>query len=150
MRSPASRSLIVLLIVLFGHSQANAQVGSEVSTARKRAQNCDFSGFRPLRMSSEWLRGNTILKRIEPVYPPEAKSKHLQGRVSVRVLVNRKGEVERVCGTGQRLLRSAAEDASLQWLFRTPELNGQKVAYVEATLIFDFVLDKSSGSPSHP
>jgi len=42
---------------------------------------------------------------------------------------------------GNPLLRGAAEEAALQWLFRTPELNGVRIPYIEQTLIFDFVLD---------
>jgi TonB family protein len=136
--------------MLFTCSHANAQGVSREFAAGKRAQNCDFSKLRPLRMSSDWLWRGGIFKRVEPIYPLEARRRHIQGRITVRVLIDRKGEVERTCGTGQRLLRSAAEDAALQWLFRTPALNGQKVMYVEETLVFDFVLDKSSGSISHP
>jgi len=122
--------------------------------AKKRVQNahpnCDFSERGPLRMSSDWLWRGGIVKRVEPTYPPEAKRRHIHGKILVRVLINRNGEVERACGSGERLLRHAAEDAALQWIFRTPELNGEKIAYIEQTLVFDFVLDRPVGSRSDP
>jgi TonB family protein len=81
------------------------------------------------------------VKRVEPVYPLEAKRKHIHGKVSVRVLVNRNGEVEQACGMGQPLLRQAAEDAARQWVLRVPKLNGTRIPYLETTLEFNFVLD---------
>jgi TonB family protein len=90
---------------------------------------------------ADWLSHGGISKRVESVYPPEAKRRHLRGKVSVRVLINRNGEVEQACGMGNPLIRGAAEEAALQWLFRTPELNGVRIPYIEQTLIFDFVLD---------
>jgi TonB family protein len=107
---------------------------------KSRTGNCDFSEYHPLRVA-DWLSHGGISKRVESVYPPEAKRRHLRGKVSVRVLINRNGEVEQACGMGNPLLRGAAEEAALQWLFRTPELNGVRIPYIEQTLIFDFVLD---------
>jgi len=116
---------------------------------KRHARNCDFSELRPLRMS-DWLSHRGIAKRVEPVYPAEAKRRRLQGKISVRVLINRNGEVERACGNGHPLLRNAAEEAALQWLFRIPELNGNRIPYVEETLVFDFTLGGSPTPGAHP
>jgi TonB family protein len=86
-----------------------------------------------------WRGG--IVARIMPEYPEEAIRRHLQDEISVRVLINRDGKVEQACGNGNPALRDAAERAALQWIFRTPELNGEKVPYVQATLYFNFVLN---------
>jgi TonB family protein len=83
-----------------------------------------------------------ISKRVEPTYPSEARRMRLQGKISVRVLINGNGEVEQACGDGHPLLRSAAENAALQWTFRTPKLNGENIPYIQETLVFDFVLDR--------
>jgi TonB family protein len=117
---------------------------------KRQARNCDFSKYRPLRMSSDWLWRGGIAKRVEPIYPSEAKRRRLQGKISVRVLINGNGEVEQACGNGHPLLCNAAEEAALRWVFRTPKLNGEKIPYVQETLVFDFVLDGSSGSRAHP
>lgn len=112
------------------------------------ARNCDFSERHALRIS-DWLSHGGIVKRVEPSYPPEAERRRLHGKVSVRVLINGKGEVEQACGTGHPLLRNAAEEAALQWLFGTPKLNGKRVPYIEETLMFDFVLDRSPTCGAH-
>jgi hypothetical protein len=69
--------------------------------------------------------------------------------VSVRILVNRDGEVEQACGKGQRLLRHAAEDAARQWILLVPELNGKKIPYSETTIEFYFVLDAPLTQTGH-
>jgi hypothetical protein len=63
----------------------------------------------------------------------------------VRVLVNGYGRVEQVCGDGNRILRDAAEDAALKWIFRPPKLNGETIPYIQERLDFNFVLHKANG-----
>ena len=110
-------------------------------------RNCDFTPLHPLRIgSSDWLSRGGIVKRVEPIYPSEAKRKRLNGMISVRVLINGDGQVERACGTGHPLLSEAAERAALQWIFKTPELNGKKIPYIEQTIAFRFVLDEGTDS----
>ena len=108
-------------------------------------RNCDFAQYHPLRMSSDWLWRGGIAKRVEPTYPPEAERKHLQGRISVRVLVNGYGRVEQACGDGNQILRVAAEDAALKWIFRPPRLNGEVIPYIQERLDFNFVLHEANG-----
>ena len=81
------------------------------------------------------------MRRVEPAYPAEAKTRKVVGTVTVRILVAETGEVQRVCGTGPELLRPAAERAAFDWMFNTPTLNGKKVPYVADQLIFKFTLD---------
>ena len=59
-----------------------------------------------------WRGG--IVKRVEPAYPPEARRKRLQGRISVGVLIDGEGRVQEACGDGDRMLRDAAESAARQ------------------------------------
>jgi TonB family protein len=116
-------------------------IGQHNTATRKE---CDFSALHPLLIgSSDWLWRGGIVKRGEPIYPLEAKRKHLRGTIQVRVLIDDEGKVERACGAGQPLLRDAAEHAALQWIFNTPKLNGKAVAYIEQTIAFRFVLDDS-------
>jgi hypothetical protein len=126
-------------VVVRGADTADATL-PELS--REHARNCDFTLHNPLRISSDWLWRGGIIRRIEPDYPSEARRKRLQGKISVRVLINGNGEVEQACGDGHPLLRGAAEDAALQWVFRTPKINGDSIAYLEETLVFNFVLER--------
>ena len=120
-------------------------LATPVTAARltRRTRDCDFRDRHPLQIS-DWLSHGGVVKRVAPIYPADAKRKHLQGKISVRVLINKSGEVDQACGTGPPLLRDAAESAALQWIFRTPELNGEKTPYLQENLVFDFVLDESA------
>ncbi|MBS1214564.1 MAG: hypothetical protein H6R26_3181, partial [Proteobacteria bacterium] len=68
----------------------------------------------------------------------------LQGRVFVTLLISGDGDVEQACAEGPQFLRDAAETAALQWVFRTPRLNGEKIPYIQGSLGFNFVLDGPS------
>jgi TonB family protein len=110
-------------------------------TVHEQTSHCDFSPFKPVRIS-DWLPQG-VIKQVKPVYPLDAKSQSVHGRVLVHVLINLQGEVEQACGTGHPLLTRAAEDAALGWKFRTPLLNGRKFpVYIHEFLSFDFVLDE--------
>ena len=65
------------------------------------------------------------------------------------MLINGNGQVEQACGNGHPLLRNAAEDAALQWVFLAAMLNGEVVPFIQRTLTFEFVLDRSSDHGAH-
>jgi|WetSurMetagenome_2_1015567.scaffolds.fasta_scaffold24918_1 outer membrane biosynthesis protein TonB len=111
---------------------------------RPHVRNCNFSQYHPLRISSDWIWRGGIVKRVEPSYPSEAKRERLQGRVFVTLLISGDGDVEQACAEGPQFLRDAAETAALQWVFRTPRLNGEKIPYIQGSLDFNFVLDGPS------
>lgn len=80
------------------------------------------------------------MKRVDPLYPDEAKPKRIQGQIVVRILIDRNGDVEQACGTGDPMLRKAAEDAAFGWKFRTPRLKSEALPYLQEALTFNFVL----------
>jgi TonB family protein len=112
------------------------------SVKRPSARICDFRPYRPVRISSDWLHRGGVVKRVEPEYPPEAKSAGVHGRIDVRVLINSEGNVEHACGTGDAALLHAAEAAAKGWKFRVPKLNGTPLPYLEEMLALDFVVDR--------
>jgi outer membrane biosynthesis protein TonB len=100
---------------------------------------CDFTAYVPTRIS-DWLpRG--ITKRATPSYPVDARRRGVKGNVSVFILINRQGAVERVCSTGPTELRKAAEAAAVQFRFRRPTINEgiDPFGYIEETLVFNFL-----------
>jgi TonB family protein len=127
---------------------ATGQEAGVRSTPRHVERNCDFTPYRPVRVS-DWLWTGGVVQKAEPDYPEEAKRNGIQGTVVVRVLINGDGAVEMVCGDGtvNALLRTAAEEAAAKWVFRTPELNGQRLPYIAESLTFKFVL-QGSRTPS--
>jgi len=77
--------------------------------------------------------------RVEPVYPPAARSQGLQGMVHVLVTLDLAGHVTQAEALGGReILRPAALDAVRQWSFRPVLRDGHPVyAYTDVTVDFD-------------
>jgi TonB family protein len=74
------------------------------------------------------------------MYPSDARRRGIKGTVSVFILINREGAVERVCSTGPKELRKAAEAAAVKFRFRRPIMNegDDPFEYIQETLVFNF------------
>jgi TonB family protein len=94
-----------------------------------------------------------LVKKVEPVYPLEAKVVRLEGTVVLRAVIDTTGEISSVNAiSGPPLLESAAVDAVKQWQYRPYAVNGQPVE-VETTIQVVFALDGSqlaSKPQKHP
>src|SRR5436305_182589 len=91
-------------------------LGQERDDAKKGCK-CDFSKYNPLILSHPLV--DAAIKTIEPEYPLTAKRANIQGKVEVRILVDRNGNVVEACVVeGHPLLRLAAKSAALQWKFK--------------------------------
>ena len=78
-------------------------------------------------MDSEGIQH--LISHPEPVYPPIAKTLHLQGTVLLHVGVDATGTVTKVDVLGgPPMLRAAAIDAVKKWTYRPFEVNGQAAA----------------------
>jgi TonB family protein len=85
------------------------------------------SGDTIAKLSPEAAQGN-LLQRVEPVYPAQALSKHLQGDVVLHIRTDSEGAVEDVqLVSGSPLLADAAIAAVLQWRFKPHLVNGRPV-----------------------
>jgi TonB family protein len=122
-----------------------------VAVDRPTDAGCDFSAYSTVRIE-QFARG-AIIKRVQPDYPPEAIQAAVEGRVSLKVLVNEKGLVEKACAfDGAQQLRRAAEKAALQWKFKPgyglafirPKTEKNPKNFAEAHIVFEFKLDKTS------
>jgi TonB family protein len=70
----------------------------------------------------------TLSRRVDPVYPPMAKTAHMQGPVELLVEIGKDGSVTQVRRlSGQPILASAAIDAVKQWRYNPAKVNGQPV-----------------------
>lgn len=87
---------------------------------------------------SQGLSGGTLERRVEPVYPPEAYARRLEGQVRLQAVVAEDGTVRELkVIQGDPLLASAAMDAVSQWRYRPYLLNGEPVPMkTDITLIF--------------
>ena len=67
------------------------------------------------------------IRIVAPEYPPAATKKKLEGTVKVRVLVNKRGRVEKVeVVSGPEVFRSNAIAAARQFRFRPGKHEGEK------------------------
>jgi protein TonB len=67
-------------------------------------------------------------KRVNPVYPRQARNMRMTGTVTVEILVDKDGKVTEVGDTqGPTLLKRAAADAVRKWRFRPFERDGEPV-----------------------
>jgi len=92
-----------------------------------------------LRVSQGVLEGS-ILHKVDPQYPQEAKDNRVQGDVVLRILIDEQGNViEAKPMSGPPSLTDAAVDAMMQWKFKPYLLNGEPVQ-VESVFTIRFRL----------
>lgn len=95
------------------------------------------------------MRPGRIIKKVEPVYPPEAKAEKIQGVVVLKIKVDAAGKVAEVTVvSGHEKLTQASVDAVKQWEYEPCTVNGKKVG-AEATVTIRFMLsdDEKEGKP---
>ena len=79
-----------------------------------------------------------IVKRVDPVYPEEAKKKGVAGTVVVEVTIDKLGAAKGVRVTkGDPALAKAVLEAIRQWRWEPHKLNGEAVE-VETTVVVRF------------
>ena len=79
-------------------------------------------------------------QRVSPTYPQLARMSRVSGVVTVYLVVNEKGEVEKVeRADGPAQLQQAAADAARRWKFLPTVVDGQPVR-VTGYLSFNFSL----------
>jgi TonB family protein len=84
-------------------------------------------------------RQPVLVKRTDPVYPPEAKAAGITGMVMLRAKIDKEGRVTDVQAlTGAPVLRQAAIDALTQWRYRPSVINGEPVES-ETQITLNFV-----------
>ncbi len=82
-----------------------------------------------IRVSS--LDPGRLIHMIQPVYPPIAKTAHIEGTVELSAVIGTDGRVRDLSVvSGHPLLRKAAIDAVRQWIYKPPVLNGESVEIV--------------------
>jgi protein TonB len=95
----------------------------------------------PVRVGGGQLHVPTLLRRVEPDYPPLASTAHIHGVVMLETIVNETGTVESVTvlRSAHPLLDRAAIDAVKQWQYSPLLLNGAPTPFV-LTVVLTFNL----------
>jgi TonB family protein len=79
-------------------------------------------------MASQGVSGGSLERKVQPIYPPEARSARLQGTVVLQVVIDEVGEVRNLrTVSGDAVLAQAAIVAVRQWRYQPYRLNGQPV-----------------------
>ena len=95
----------------------------------------------PQRIGGNVMEAN-LLKKIQPVYPPLAKSARVQGTVEFTATISKEGNIENLqLIRGHPLLVNAAKEAVLQWKYRPTMLNGSPVEVI-TDIIVNFTLSQ--------
>ena len=102
--------------------------------------NADESQSKPIRIGGAVAQSNLTAK-LQPVYPPAAKSARIQGTVELEITVTKDGIPAEL-----RVLRSPSDDLSesaleavRQWRYRPTLLNGAPVEIV-STVVVNYTL----------
>jgi TonB family protein len=85
---------------------------------------------------------SSLLYRVEPDYPEQAREKQIEGPVVLQLHINRDGAVEEVKPvSGEALLAQAAGEAVKQWRFKPRAIHGRFVE-METTITLNFRLQR--------
>jgi TonB family protein len=125
-----------------GESAASATSvnGSEVNGSEvRRASSVEPAGV--LELSPEVAEGS-LLYRVEPEYPEEARQRQIEGSVVLDVRTGRDGAVQAAnLVSGQALLADAAIAAVKQWRFKPRMVKGQPVE-MQTKVMLNFRLQR--------
>jgi periplasmic protein TonB len=82
----------------------------------------------------------SLIRKVQPTYPPLAKSARIQGEVVLQAMISKQGTIENLhLLSGHPMLTAAAIDAVRQWRYRPYILNGEPVE-VETQITVNFSL----------
>jgi protein TonB len=82
----------------------------------------------------------SLVRRVQPIYPPLARMARIQGPVVVAAIISRAGTMEHVQAiSGHPMLIPAAVEAVSQWRYKPYILNGEAIE-VETRITVNFLL----------
>jgi protein TonB len=89
--------------------------------------------------TSNMLEGS-LIRRVQPTYPPLARSARIQGQVVLAAIISKAGTIDKLrVLSGHPMLVPAAIDAVSQWRYRPYILNNEAIE-VETQITVNFVL----------
>jgi periplasmic protein TonB len=89
---------------------------------------------------SQGVTAGLVIKRVNPVYPPLARTARVQGSVLLAAVIGKDGTIQNLhVVSGHPLLTQAALDAVRQWRYKPYILNGEPVE-VDTQVTVNFTL----------
>jgi protein TonB len=94
---------------------------------------------KPTFKTSSMLQGS-LIRRVEPIYPPLARTARIQGPVVLEAIIGKDGTMQHLqLVSGHPMLAPAALEAVRQWRYRPYILNGEAIE-VETQITVNFIL----------
>jgi periplasmic protein TonB len=120
--------------------QLSGVIGGIVSATSNLAVP-KFAPVVPQRVRiSQGVTKGLLIRRVEPTYPPLARSARVQGEVVLSAIISTNGDIENLqLVSGHPMLVPAALTAVKQWRYKPYLLNGQPTE-VETTITVIFTL----------
>ena len=135
--APADQTLAPAALNLAGVAAAadqavsNLVAGTPVSPPKPEVLNI-----------SQGVTQGLILKRVQPVYPPQALTTRIEGSVLLQATISRDGDIMNVKAiSGPSVLGRAAMAAVRQWRYKPYFLNGEPVE-IQTQITVNFRLPK--------
>ncbi len=101
----------------------------------------DEKAFTPLKLE-KGMTAPTLVEKIIPAYPADAKNEKVEGSVKLEVVINTKGEVVEVktVESADPRLSTAATDAVKQWKFTPAKDKQGKPVQCKSSITVNFKL----------
>lgn len=132
----ARRAILVCACMALGLATAGSAVALRLAVDEAQTQQKKTLNVPPEKMQA------MIVKRVTPVYPPEAKKARIQGTVHLNAVIGKTGHVENLkVVSGPNELQTSAVDAVRQWEYKPFLLNGDPVE-VNTTISVVYSLQK--------
>jgi TonB family protein len=118
---------------------AAAALSATVTGAQEKTETPPKPPVQRVRLGGNVTRKN-VIKSVPPIYPPAARAKGIQGKVTMHAIIAKDGSVSQLeVMSGIPILAKAAMDAVRQWKYRPTLLNGEPVE-VDTTIDVIFTL----------
>jgi protein TonB len=89
---------------------------------------------------SQGVTEGLLMKKVQPTYPPLARSARIQGQVVLQAVIGKDGAIQNLRAlSGHPMLTPAAIDAVRQWRYKPYFLNGEPVE-VDTQITVNFTL----------
>jgi hypothetical protein len=88
------------------------------------------------------VQAANLIKKVQPTYPDDAKSRHVQGTILFTAVIDEQGNIANLTfADGPLALYRSARDAVRQWVYKPTLLNGRPVSVI-TRIDVNFVLSR--------
>jgi len=139
---PARRVILACACIVLGLATAGSALALRIGVDQKDSEdNAKLSKIVPSSVPPETMQ-KSLISKVSPVYPPEAKKARIQGKVVLDAVVGKTGHVENLkVVSGPNELQTSAMDAVRQWVYKPFLLNGNPIE-VRTTISVIYTLKK--------